>query len=576
MAGYRTRMRKVLALAAVLMGLLASGTAVADEPRTAADVTEPGRSFARALDVVFAAPLSSDQGERHIVIVIDPGSTLAGAGFTDALDAALARNSRYLARTAFTVLNAGGNGKPAVKRSKDAAEISRAVAGILAKPTSTFANVCAAVRRASELAGRATDKVVLLVTLDNNDVEDDVEGTAKALSKRKAVLHAITKESFLSDTYWHSYSSLAKPPRPMTMAVGGDVGFAQIPWGWLFQQTLVHELAPSGFATYGISRMAAQSKGKVFLYSPPAGKHVCAVQGTCLFCSGDHAPATQRFQVHRVKALAPLVESRSRALSALGSDPYYRLVLRTWTRASKMGLLRSKPSVRGAGKGLKPEKRMNGAYAPVAAGLNLKRNIAKAKRLAIECGALAKEHAASLKSLGEKGGTERTRAIADYVLAMLHLTEFNLYSYMRWCAGTGPWLLEYDGPDATSPLEMAPFSADRQPVGIHWNSWCLCHGVAPFKHIKFGQDADLNARLDTLNARLEPYFKRWAHTPFEIALRQAGIARFYVTFRGTGTVTQPDRKGSDSDKETTETGRPSRNSGPGSSGGSTGPVTGGG
>lgn len=568
-------MRAALPLALLL---LLAGTAQGEEPRTAADVTEPGRSFRRALDVVLAMPPSSDQGGRHVALVLDPGATLAGSDFADALANALDRNARAMARTRISVLLAGSKAPEVpLKKSTDPAALVEAVRTALATPAKGFVNVYAAARRAADLMSGSDDRAVLLVTLDNSDVEDDVEGTARHLEGKRTALFAITKEAYLSDSYWLSYSQGKQPRSPMELSLGGDGAFLQIPYGWLFQYSLVHESAPSGFGAYGLSHVAAETGGRVFLYAQPGGTHKCAVMGSCLFCTNDHVPPTQSYQVHRVKAVAPVVADRSGTLKALGGDPFYRLVVRTWEKASKAGLVRSRPSVKLSGRTLKPERRRSGRFATLTSGLNLKRNASKAAKLAAECKALADEHAAALEGLERGGPNQRGEAIADYVLAMLRLTHFNLQSFVKWCEGPGPWLVGRAERELTPP-EVEPYtlSRDVEIVGLSWQSWVLCHGVEPFRHVKFATDLDLLEALETLEAELAPYFRRWANTPFEIALRQAGITRFYVTVRGRGSVTPPTRGTSDSDSDTTGSPRPSRN--PGSSGGSgsSGPVTGGG
>ena len=111
----------------------------------------------------------------------------------------------------------------------------------------------------------------------------------------------------------------------------------------------------------------------------PGGEHQCAYYGSCNFCSSDHLPAGEAFQAHRMRGLAPSVRPRAEAGKDIARDALYRVLLRVWAQAAKDGLLRSRPSVRLAGGGVRPERRQTGTWVPlVGSSLSFSRLASKA------------------------------------------------------------------------------------------------------------------------------------------------------------------------------------------------------
>ena len=42
----------------------------------------------------------------------------------------------------------------------------------------------------------------------------------------------------------------------------------EVPWGWLFQQSVANQTVPGGFASFGLTRIATASGGRIFLFFP--------------------------------------------------------------------------------------------------------------------------------------------------------------------------------------------------------------------------------------------------------------------------------------------------------------------
>jgi hypothetical protein len=252
-------------------------------------------------------------------------------------------------------------------------------------------------------------------------------------------------------------------------------------------------------------------------------------------------------------------------------------LLKVWGHLSKEGLLRSRPSVRVGSGGLKRAKRQTGAWkALTGSSLAFSRLAGKADRLTKICDSQIAALAGSLKTLGVDAGHPRFRAMAEFTLVMLHVTRANLISFAAWCREVAPVLMGKEEREIEPP-EVEPTADGRRVSGIGYTNLCLCHGVAPFRELHMPGGERWAEELGKLDAVVSTFMRRHAHTPYAIALRHQGLARFYFTYRGKVTTPPPRQKsGSSTDKATTETTRPGRAGSPGTGSGSGAPTTGGG
>lgn len=564
-----------LALACwVVLGLGAGAPcAAAEEAPTAADVTEPGRSLARAVRVALG---SSETGKRTVVFLVDPTPSLKAAGFAEVFAAELAPALAAAPKLQVGLVLATDAKGWTVAPTRDAAALGTALTDALAAAKANFRNVYASARRVGSLLAKRTGaRELVLVVLDNGDTEDDVAGTASALARLKVRTSCVTTEAYLADSYY--LSSKRTVPRGVSLG-SGDAPWVTLPWGWLFQQTVANETTPSGYAHYGLTRLAAATDGRVFLYTAPGGSHTCAYFGSCMFClNNDHQPSDEAFQTHRLKQLAPTAAGRKDAGSMLARDPWFRAMLTAWDQAAKAGLTRSKPSVRVAGGRLKPERRTDGRWESLLGSPSgWKRLAGKADKTRAQCDKIIAALRKTMEGIGDENGNARCRAMCDFTLAMLHVTRANLVAYAAFCREVGPQQLGRDA-RAIEPPELSPVIEGRQIAGISYTPMVLCHGVRPFFHLRLPGGDAWRQELEALDEVVAGFMRRYGHTPYAMALRHQGIARFTYTYRGTGGTPPPRPKAnSRSDNETTETGRPNRSGGSSSGGGSSGPTTGGG
>jgi hypothetical protein len=295
------------------------------------------------------------------------------------------------------------------------------------------------------------------------------------------------------------------------------------------------------------------------------------VYGTCLFCTGDHLPTGEAYRTHRLQDLAPPAVPRTEAYAIAASDPYFRAVLRAWERASKAGIVRSRPSVKRIGSSLKPERRQLGRWTGLGSTLAFASQATKAERLAGTCTEILRDLEAALDG---REGSRRYRAIAETTRVMLHVTRVNLLAFAAFCREVGPVLLKQD-PASLVPPEAPRYTGDGRFIGIGYTNLSLCHGVAPFHDVRLPGGEEMERELTELEPIVDGFLARYAHTPFAQVVRKQGLAMFHFTVRGKY-VPPPDRDvpGSSSEETTTPPGRPNR--GGGSSTGGGGTTTGGG
>jgi len=545
-----------------LLLVATAGTATAAGPPVAADVTERGRGLSYAIDRLLVPRREAAGEERTVWLLIDVTSSLRRSPFADLLADSIARNARKLVKTRIGVGVVGADGGAALAPTAEHARVAPEVRTLLTRPAKTFQNVYAAVRRYATAPSVGTREIVL-VTLENGDAVEDLGAVVATLKRTGTRLGAIAREAFLSDSYWVTHETQA--PRRFTM-IGGDTAFIELPWGWLFQQGIQNEVVPSGFAMYGITRMAAASGGKVFLYYPPTNTTTpCAYRGFCPFCSNDQIGAHEFYETHRLRTLSPLAGSKAEVFGQAGRDPYFKAALRTWARASKEGLTISRPSVKPAGSSLRREKRQRGNPTTFGRSLGFSSQAMKAEKLAATAGRFAADLAAEVEEIGS--GVPRYRAVAEYTVLMLRLTRLNLLYYAAFCREVAP---KYGAmaSDPPTPPQRWIYGPRQMPTGIMWSSMTLSHGVPPFYELRLPGDEKTDRELRAFAPRFHAFIARYGRTPFAEAARQAGIARFVVSFRGKS-APPPTRVPRSSEKKetTTETERPQRGGGGSGSGG---------
>ncbi len=565
----------ILRMRTCLFTLLIMAGAVAQEPETAAQITELSRKMQPALDIVLGGRgRQVDSVERRLFILIDPTPSVQASTFVSTLGHALKKHAKRLQKTYIGLGRVGLRGVVTLDPTLDHVALLSAVETELKTTDAAIHNVYQDIRTlAGKLAGKAGKREILLVSFDNGDAEDDVDATAAVCKKHAVSVTALTSESYLSDSYWRGRSAAGSGAPRGTQLTGGDNPYIDLPYHWLFQQTTANEMTPSGFACYGINRVVAVSGGRVFLYAPPSDtRHSCGHRTVCLFCSGDHIPVGESYQSGRMSMLAPTTKSRKAAFKDAAGDAFTRDVLVAWRDASKNGILRSGPPLRFAGTSAKAERNRRGRKLSLFT-LGFKRNATKADKAGKECDRMIRRLDDRLSKIETY---DRSRANAELTRVLLQVTKTNLTLYAAWCREIAPGLVSKQRTEPALP-EMIEVELGRRPLGVGFTNMCLCHGVKPFMKVEMPGGEVLRTELMKLDALVTSFMSRYAHTPYAVALHRAGLARFHFTYPGAvvrGPRPRPKSKGEEGPGTETQRSRPNRSGGSSGGAGSSGPTTG--
>lgn len=554
-------------LRAIALLALCVAPALAQAGRTtAADVTEPWRGLAHFFDRILPPDIGKEDDGRTIALVLDPTQALRTSGFEAAFAAALERHAAALGKTRYTVHKIGDD-KPLLVASEDPAAAKDAVAKALAVADERMKNVYAELRDIiGPVATRSGEKTIVLATLDNGDAEDDVEATAARVRGAGVRLHILAAEAYVADSWWAA-RPFSERPKDTTLW-GGDSAVIDLPWGWVFQNAVANEVTPSGWACWGLSRLAAATGGKVHVYSAAnAGRHECAPYAACLFCAGDHIAPDEVYSRAKLVALAPSVASRSDAVKELQDDPWFRATLDAWNAGLKAGLLSGAPpkGVEATGTDSAASGRLQ-----LYTAANAARNASKAETGAKDAERILQALDADLAKLDPNAGTPRQRAIAEFTRLMLRVTRTNLLAYAAWARELAPQFgkeHEYEAP------EIPWSTVEGRASAVGWLNRTLCHGAAPFLAVEVPGKDLLRPEILALQSELDGYMQKHANGPWAFAIHREGLAYFHIV--PTGNVTEqrvrPKAKtGTEAQPKTGGT-RPSR----GGSGSGSGPRTGG-
>jgi hypothetical protein len=559
---------------AMVLGFLLASSLVAQQPPTAASVTEPGRTLARPLDIVLGGPSTTPQ-ERTVIVVVDPAASLVKAGFATAFATAVQQNQKQLANTKLGLGVVGQKGVLVVPPTTDHGTVLTQLRSSLDRPAAEFQNVYADLRTAAAaFPSGSGDRVLLLVTLENGDVEDDVEQTATLLRKGRIQVEVLTSEATLADNYWAARPYQEKPRG--TTLTGPDTAVIDLPWGWLFQVRAANECTPAGFAMWGLTRLAAATGGRVFLHAEASQTaHQCAVFARCLFCTGDHMPPDDAWSNGLVNQLGPLATSRGDTYAALGSDPYFRAMVDTWKAAAEAGLVQSQPGIRVTTAGAAPDRARPGRDLDLTDTASFDRHRKRAEEAAQKAQQLGDELQQQLDRIDAGKGIPREEAAARYTRVLLQLTRVNLLTFAAWCRDIAPAQFAKNAPTPQAP-EVPVVDGEQRPAGIGFSNFCLCHGVRPFFAIELPGGEALRPELEKLDQLYTAFQARYGKSQFGYALRRNGIAQFWVTFPGIAAKLPRNRPKSENDQTGPITPRRPPREGGSSAGGSSGPTTGGG
>lgn len=553
-------------------------------PARADSITEPGRGLLRPLQDFLGLPTgASPTTARTLVLVLDPSEALAEAGFVAEFGKAL-RGAAAELRAAKVGLFVAGQGM-VVKPTANLATVEKAVAVALTKPRDVPHNLMAAVREAAkDMGGSRGARHLLVVSLDNTETEDDVEGTGKQLAARGVTLSVVAPDACYADCHWAPggaprLMNVARQARAESPAilVGGDAPIIDLPHGFLFQMYDGCVVTPAGYAPWAWNRLVQVAGGRSRAYIF-AGKsnwtHHCILFGECLDCGRyyhwdpteppmgrpGHPDHTEDYRIGRLQQMAPLLGSRIEAARILGRDPIVRATQVAWRAACAGGVMFGSPSLRLTRDGAVPENEAvdgpprDSQLLGEEAVRHPDDHLAKARAIAAQAAAIEAELDRALAAASPGPGI-RQLANARYLQIMLLLTRVALIDYEYFVVHKMPDVLVADGRRKGASLEVGEQS--------------ICHGLGI--HLRrMAQDHPARPVMARLAGLLDQFERDFGGSPVSFALRRMSLPKFEIWYPGEPVEVDGDRpRFPGSEPRPPVTGRPTGSA-------PTGPTTGGG
>jgi hypothetical protein len=206
-----------------------------------------------------------------------------------------------------------------------------------------------AVKQALRHYRQHAERAVILFSLDNSDVESELEPTVSALRAARVPALAIMPEVAVSDAFWHKPRQQPFAQRAAALGLtlaGSEAPLIELPWGWANQRLDPQQTIGSGYTAYAWSRLAAASAGRVYLYNPrSSGPSFCrAIQ--CDLCAGSHTGCDTPYHTHLLAQFEPTVQGRGAYLGLVAANTHARRARYLWANAFDAGLVPAGPPAR--------------------------------------------------------------------------------------------------------------------------------------------------------------------------------------------------------------------------------------
>lgn len=203
-------------------------------------------------------------------------------------------------------------------------------------------------------------KYLILFTIHNNDLESDLEETLSLLKENKTTLIVISGGAILSDPNDEVYGKNqpdSKVSRIDSAELELDFKNPHLDWWYpkgisekggtsgdhyyLHKYPYYNSAVLSGYGVYGLSRLAAYSGGKYYIYYPPTNSKsssFCELH-YCIWCdskskkghSGGSGCSTSYNKF--LPGMAPILISRQNYTNKYLLDPMYQLLLQLTTKS---------------------------------------------------------------------------------------------------------------------------------------------------------------------------------------------------------------------------------------------------
>ena len=393
------------------------------------------------------------------------------------------------------------------------------------------------------------DRLVVLFSADNGDVEAAVETVGTYLRKAHVPLFPIVPGAALSCAFWWRHPgdpSIALAHRLELIPASAESAVVELPWGLVTMPVDPQATVSAGFAPHAWGRLAASTGGAAYLYAKDAqAQSYCALVG-CGLCAAkgmDHE-CDACYAEERLAGLEPTAMSRGWYAGRLDECRAAQVLRQVWEGGARARVFGARPP---DGPGPTPayaaevakEREADAKLDPGVRALIEAFNQAPSRprgnpgRVAIKARQLAdfrervEAQREALRVLGSRLASfapsadvppfqQRALAHANAAWVSVVASEFTLVQQ----------LIALDG-------VAKAWTADVRVMGLEvcYDNFPLCHGARALLEVEWPGGPAYAEALGRYAKKVDPRQRALGATPWELAIRRAVIRRYDVVAR---------------------------------------------
>lgn len=388
-------------------------------------------------------------------------------------------------------------------------------------------NLGECIQQAAKILGKRRHAMLVVCAQTGLEGEKDLEETGRELAHHSIGVASLTGET----PYSNPFGRTAAPQDSKAQWAGPESPYPEFPPQWIFSDVDPLYTVPSGFAPYGLRRLAALTRTVNVICVPAANFPTYCETVDCRLCAHRHLGCALALDEAKMRLLEPFTGSRTDFRRHAARDPMWKAVYETWSSLAKAGVVNSQAPLRGDAL----SEQATGPYqgAPALTFLSewvSERATAKAMREQLQPTIQSLEKAiADGRDRGEKRAIVTAEAILIYAkIARFNLAQLELFlDEMSGLVRRRRGSLEF-GDDVFDYYARSKTNY----TGYTYECVYLCHLMADTSATSTGAAGTFLGKpqeLADLLKEARAFVERHQGTPWQILVQHANLAVFIPT-----------------------------------------------